>query len=130
MNLKMERSQENNMNEVRKRKYQEVTYDELMAKLKTYITKPEELEVIDKAYQFARVHHAGKKRKSGDDYVSHPVNVAYILTSLNADYITISSALLHETINHGGATLEEVERIFGEEIAGIVNSISKINKLT
>ncbi len=113
----------------RERKYQEVTYEELLDKLKTYITKEEELKVINDAYQFAWEHHKGKKRKSGDDYISHPVNVAYILTSLNADYITISSALLHEVVNHGGASIEEVEKVFGSEIAGIVNSISKINKL-
>ncbi len=113
-----------------KRKYKEVSYTELEEKLKTYITSAEELETIDKAYKFAYEHHLGKKRKSGDDYISHPVNVAYILTNLNADYITISSALLHEVINHGGATIEEVKAAFGKDIAGIVNSISKINKLT
>ena len=116
--------------EITKRKYKEVTYEELLEKLKTYIKDEEELKTIDRAYTFAMTHHAGKKRKSGDDYISHPVNVAYILTSLNADYITISSALLHEVVNHGGATTKEVEENFGEEIGSIVSSISKINKLT
>ena len=51
----------------RERKYQEVTYEELLDKLKTYITKEEELKVINDAYQFAWEHHKGKKRKSGDD---------------------------------------------------------------
>ena len=117
------------MDGLRKKEYKEVTYEELVEKLKTYITDEEELKTIDNAYKFAYQHHLGKRRKSGDDYISHPINVAYILTGLNADYITISSALLHEVINHGGATLKEVTDSFGNEISGIVNSISKINKL-
>ena len=117
------------MDGLRKKEYKEVTYEELVEKLKTYITDEEELKTIDNAYKFAYQHHLGKRRKSGDDYISHPINVAYILTGLNADYITISSALLHEVINHGGATLKEVTDSFGNEISGMANSISKINKL-
>ena len=106
-----------------------VTYDDLYDHLK-YIKSEEELDVISKAYKFAYEHHLGKKRKNGDGYIEHPLNVALILTDLNVDYVTIASALLHETINHGGATKEEIKEQFGSEIANITECISKINRLS
>ena len=118
-----------NMNEIDK-SYEEVTFDKLYDTVASYITKSNELDTITKAYKYAAKRHEGKKRLSGEDYISHPVNVAYILTDLNVDYVTICAALLHETINHGGSTYEDIKNEFGEEIAGIVECISKINKLT
>ena len=106
-----------------------ITYDELYTKIKKIIKKEKELDIIHSAYAFALEHHAGKKRLNGDDYISHPLEVANILTDLNVDYVTIAAALLHETINHTDATLKEIEDEFGEEIAKIVNSVSKINRL-
>ncbi len=106
-----------------------VTYDDLMNKLENHITNQDELNLIKKAYEFASQKHAGKKRLSGEDYINHPLNVAYILADLHVDYITIIGALLHETINHGGATKEEIATEFSSEIAQIVESISRINRL-
>ena len=106
-----------------------ITYDELYEKIKKIIKKEEELDVINAAYAFALAHHAGKKRLNGDDYITHPIEVANILTDLNVDYVTLAAALLHETINHSDAKYSEIEEEFGEEIAKIVNSISKINRL-
>jgi len=105
-----------------------ITYDELYEKVKK-IVKPEELEIIDKAYNFALKKHANKNRLNGDSYISHPLEVANILVDLNVDYITIACALLHETINHTNTTTLELEEEFGEEIAHIVRSLSKINRL-
>ena len=107
-----------------------ITYEELLIEIKKYITADEELKVIDEAYQYALLCHKDKQRKNGEDYITHPLNVAMILTDLNVDYITIASALLHETINHGGSSKEILEEKFGEDIASIVDTISKINKLT
>ena len=117
------------MNEIDK-SYEEVTFDKLYDTVASYITKSSELDTITKAYKYAAKRHEGKKRLSGEDYISHPVNVAYILTDLNVDYVTICAALLHETINHGGSTYEDIKNEFGSEIAGIVECISKINRLT
>lgn len=106
-----------------------ITYDELYAKVTKFIKKEEELDVINNAYGFALEKHGNKKRRNGDPYISHPLEVANILTELNVDYITIACALLHETVNHAGATYDEIKNEFGEEIYKIIYSISKINRL-
>ena len=106
-----------------------ITYDELYEKIKKIIKKQDELDIINNAYAFALNKHAGKKRRNGDDYVTHPLEVANILTDLNVDYVTLASSIIHETVNHSDATIEEVKEEFGEEIATIVHSLSKINRL-
>lgn len=106
-----------------------ITYDELYEKIKKIIKKQDELDVINNAYGFASVKHNGRKRRNGDDYICHPLEVANILCDLNVDYVTLASALLHETINHSEATVDEIREEFGDEIATIVHSLSKINRL-
>lgn len=105
------------------------TYEILNEKLKNLITNEEELESIHEAFLCADEAHKGRTRLNNDSYISHPLSVAYILADLNVDYITIMGALLHETVNHADVTLEDIEKKFGEEVAKIVKSISKINKL-
>ncbi len=107
-----------------------IKYEDLIKKIKKYIKDEEELKNIEKAYQFALEKHKGKKRISGEDFINHPLCVTDILVSLNVDSVTIISSLLHEVINHGNTTKEEIEEEFGTEVANIVNTISKINKLT
>ncbi len=84
---------------------------------------------IIKAYNYALHIHKGLKRQSGDDYITHPLHVTEILTTLNADETTIVASLLHEVLNHGDSTKEELESLFGSEVATIVECVSKINKL-
>lgn len=115
------------MEEMRREK--PITYDELYEKVKKIVKKEDELDVINRAYGFALAKHGDKKRLNGDPYISHPLEVAYILTDLNVDYITIACALLHETINHTDTSIDEVREEFGDEIANIVYSVSKINRL-
>ena len=105
------------------------TYEVLEEKLKTYITNKDELELIKKAYDYAYDIHFGQKRLTGEDYITHPLNVAYILTGINADVYTIASALLHDVFNEGGADAIEFKNIFGEDIFSIVQGLTKINKL-
>ena len=107
-----------------------VNYEDLQKKIKKFIKNEEELQEIDKAYLFAKEKHKGKTRASGEGFINHPLNVANILADLNVDSSTLIAALIHETINHGHATKEEIEENFGEDIANIVQTISKINKLT
>ncbi len=106
-----------------------ITYDQLYKKLVKVFKSQDELDLINKAYEFAKEKHKGKKRLNGDDYISHPLEVANILLDLNCDYITIAAALIHETVNHSDATFEEIEEKFGEAVYRIVYSISKINRL-
>ena len=102
-----------------------ITFKDLEPKLE----KRDEYETIKKAYEYAKNEHLGMKRLSGDDFITHPLEVTKILMDLNVDDTTIIAALLHEVINNGNSTYEDIEENFGEEIAKIVLSVSKINKL-
>jgi len=106
-----------------------LTFDELYEKVCTYITKNEERKLISKAYLFAYEKHFGQRRLTGEDYIVHPLNVAYILSDINADAATICAAILHDTIEDCDCTYEEVEKKFGKEVADLVNGVTKINKL-
>ena len=106
------------------------TLDDLLNKAKEYIDKKEDLELIEKAYSFASKAHAGQLRLTGDPYMLHPLNVAYILTEIYADSETLATALLHDVINFASVTLEMVEEEFGKNIRELVDGISRINKLS
>ena len=106
-----------------------ITFDELYDKISTYITNESDRKTIKEAYLFAKEKHFGQKRHTGEDYITHPLNVAYILSEINADYQTISAALLHDTIEDCNVTKEELEKNFGSEIASLVSGVTKINKL-
>lgn len=106
------------------------TIDELLEAIRTYISDESEIETIKKAYEYAKEVHKGAKRLSGEDYILHPLNVAYILTSLNADSDTIATALLHDVIHKGNANIEDIREKFGDEIGDLVESITTINKLS
>jgi len=108
---------------------EEITIDELLKKLEKNIKDTEILKNIKEAYEYAKISHDGKKRLTGEDYILHPLNVAFILADLNVDETTIIGALLHETINNGGKNVSELEEKFGKDVANIVEVISKINKL-
>lgn len=109
-------------------KIEETLQEELFTKLENNFDEFE-IEEIRKAYQFAYKKHEGKTRLTHEPYITHPLNVALILTDLNVDKITIMAALLHEVINNGDTTEEELEENFGNEITKLVKSISTINKL-
>ncbi len=88
------------------------------------------LDKIEKAYLYASKVHEGTYRLSGDPFITHPLHVANILIDLNVDDITIIAALLHEVLNSSDdITKEDIEKEFGSEVALIVDSVSKINKL-
>lgn len=107
----------------------DLTIEKLMDKVKTYITDKKELSVVDKAYRFAYEKHFGQKRLTGEDYIIHPLNVAYILTRINADYETLSAGLLHDVVEDCNVSIDEIEENFGHNIAVLVDGVTKINKL-
>ncbi len=86
-------------------------------------------EVIQNAYESACQAHDGQMRKSGDAYITHPVAVAEIIASLGLDEATVAAALLHDTVEDTGAGLEDIEKKFGEEIASIVDGVTKLERI-
>ena len=101
---------------------------QLIKKIKSYNNYVDE-NVIINAYKYASELHKTQKRHSGDPYISHPVAVANILAELKLDGPTITTALLHDTIEDTKATYDEVKNNFGEEIADLVDGVTKISKL-
>lgn len=102
-----------------------ISFSELVPKLE----KREGFETIKKAYEYAFNEHKGMTRLTGDDFITHPLEVTKILMDLNVDDVTIIASLLHEVINNGNKTYEDLVSDFGEEVAKIVLNVSKINKL-
>ena len=100
--------------------------EELINKVKLYnkFLNPEKL---NKAYDFAVKAHQNQKRDSGDPYSNHPIAVANILTELKLDSATIATGLLHDTIEDTHATYETIKNEFGQEVADLVNGVTKIS---
>lgn len=90
--------------------------------------KPEEIERLKVAYDFAEKAHEGQYRKSGEPYIYHPVAVAEILLSLEMDVTTLVAALLHDVVEDTGVTLEQIKETFGETVALLVDGVTKLNK--
>lgn len=86
--------------------------------------------LIQKAYIFSAKAHEGQTRLSGEPYLSHPLEVAYILAQMGLGPITVSCGLLHDTVEDTAATLDELDEYFGEEVTDIVNGVTKIGQLT
>jgi guanosine-3',5'-bis(diphosphate) 3'-pyrophosphohydrolase len=92
---------------------------ELVERVQKY--KPDVNEaLLNKAYVYAMQKHGLQKRASGDPYISHPLEVAAILTDMHLDESTIAVALLHDTIEDTSATRDEIDRLFGEDIGRLV----------
>ena len=110
-------------------KTKDITIEDLLEQVKTYNNNAEDLKLIKSAYDYAYKKHFGQKRISGDDYITHPLNVAWILTEINADAYAISAALLHDTIEDSDSTKEDIEAHFGSTVALLVDGVTKINKI-
>ncbi len=86
-------------------------------------------KLILKAYNFAKDNHAEQKRLSGEEYIIHPLNVAYILSEINLDEATICAAILHDVVEDTPVTQEQLIQEFGEEIGSMVDGVTKLGKL-
>ncbi len=91
--------------------------------------KQYDLSKIMSAYEFAAKAHANQVRSSGEPYISHPVAVAYILLELGMDTDTICAALLHDVVEDTDATLEELRKLFGQDVAMLVDGVTKLGKI-
>ena len=98
----------------------ELTYQKLKDKIDNYITNPDDLALIDKAFKYVAEFHRGEKRLTGDDYIQHPLNVAYILAGINADTATICAGLLHDVMENDDSNKDELTAIFGKTIVNII----------
>ena len=85
--------------------------------------------LLNRAYVFSMQAHGSQKRASGDPYFSHPIEVAGILTDLHLDAETIATAILHDTIEDTVATPEEITRLFGPNVARLVDGVTKLSKI-
>jgi GTP pyrophosphokinase len=101
---------------------------ELVERVKSYDPSADE-ELLNRAYVFAMQAHGAQLRASGDPYFSHPVEVAGILAGWKLDSASIATGLLHDTVEDTGATIAELQRLFGAEVARLVDGVTKLNKL-
>ena len=95
----------------------------LKEKIKEYY-QDADLSTIDKAYSLALNAHKEQKRVSGEDYISHPISVAYILADLQLDIATITAGILHDVIEDTPYSFDDVKNIIGEEVAILVDGVT------
>ncbi|MBC7345929.1 MAG: bifunctional (p)ppGpp synthetase/guanosine-3',5'-bis(diphosphate) 3'-pyrophosphohydrolase, partial [Clostridia bacterium] len=88
-----------------------------------------DIELLRHAYRFAALAHNGQRRRSGEEFIVHPLEVALILAHLQLDVVTIAAGILHDVVEDTGTSLAEVEREFGAEIALLVDGVTKLSRL-
>ena len=105
-----------------------ITIDDIVSEVKH--TQPgANVELISNAYELAREAHEGQKRASGEEYIIHPLNVAYILSDMHLDEAAISAALLHDVVEDTTFTIEEMQEKFGDEVAMLIDGVTKLGKI-
>lgn len=108
------------------------TKEEAYQKLKEGISKylsDEDVQLVEKAYLIAAKHHEGQKRKSGEDYIIHPLCVAMILANLHMDAETIAAGILHDVVEDTDYTIEDLKKDFSDQIALLVEGVTKLTEL-
>jgi len=104
------------------------TLEQIEAQVRAY-NPDADLTGLDEAYEFAHSAHKGQVRKSGEAFVNHPIEVALILAELHMDTATLKAALLHDTVEDSEASIEEVRELFGDEVAELVDGVTKLGKI-
>ena len=104
-----------------------LTVNDLLSKVAEY--NIEGLEMVKKAYYYAEELHKGQKRQSGEDYITHPLNVAYTLAEMYADTDTLCAALLHDTLEDTKITKEQIAIDFNDDVANLVDGVTKISRM-
>lgn len=103
-------------------------YNKLISDIRSY-NKQADFQKIDKAWEFAKISHTDQKRLSGEDFVNHPLEIAQILADWKLDSTSIIAALLHDTIEDGGASKEDILNEFGENVSLLVDGVTKITEI-
>ncbi|MFC6207891.1 RelA/SpoT family protein [Levilactobacillus tongjiangensis] len=104
------------------------TADEVIARVNEYMNA-EHVEMVVQACHFATIAHKDQHRQSGEPYIMHPIQVAGILADLNMDPETVSAGFLHDIVEDTGATLSDVRELFGDDVALIVDGVTKLGKI-
>jgi|LAHS01.1.fsa_nt_gb guanosine-3',5'-bis(diphosphate) 3'-pyrophosphohydrolase len=105
------------------------SFEQLKELFYTYIKNPEDRKMVEDAYHLADLKHKGVLRKSGEPYIHHPIEVAYILAELQSGPETLASGLLHDTVEDTDLTIEDIRKQFGDDVAMIVDSLTKIQRM-
>ena len=105
------------------------TFDEVKEEFFVYIRDTKTRHKIEQAYKFAAEAHKNQTRKSGEPYIHHLIEVCYILTKLQCGPATLIAGLLHDTVEDTDVTLDQIKDLFGEDVATIVDSLTKIQRL-
>ncbi|HSU29634.1 MAG TPA: bifunctional (p)ppGpp synthetase/guanosine-3',5'-bis(diphosphate) 3'-pyrophosphohydrolase [Bryobacteraceae bacterium] len=106
----------------------EELYRSLAEKVKA-LRPNEDLAALERAYRFAAEFHKQQKRKSGEPYITHPLEIAHLLTDMQMDLVCIQTGLLHDVVEDTAAKLEEIQQQFGAEVAHCVDGVTKLSKI-
>ncbi|MCB0393613.1 MAG: bifunctional (p)ppGpp synthetase/guanosine-3',5'-bis(diphosphate) 3'-pyrophosphohydrolase [Bdellovibrionales bacterium] len=120
---------EDNQNFAEDKIPQPKTIDEFLEALRPHYSE-KDVDTVAKAYAFSEKAHEGQIRRSGEPYIFHPLSVSYILSELHLDVSTIITGLLHDTVEDTDVTLEDVKREFGENVAHLVDGVTKISQIS
>ena len=104
-----------------------ITINDLLINLSEY--NPDAISDVKKAYDYASYLHNGQVRQSGDPYISHPLNVAYILSEMHADCDTVCAGLLHDTLEDTNIKKEDIAHDFNQNVANLVDGVTKLSKM-
>ena len=104
-----------------------MTIEDVLKEIEKY--NPEEIENVKKAYELAAKAHAAQKRESGEPYIIHPLSVCMNLTKFKADGASLCAGLLHDVVEDTDYTLEDIKEMFGEDVAFLVDGVTKISNL-
>lgn len=105
------------------------TFDDLKELYFIYITDPKDRDMIERAYKFASEKHAGQVRRSGEPYIQHPIEVAYICAQLQSGPATIAAAFLHDVVEDTDTPIEQIGELFGDDVQKIVDALTKIQRM-
>jgi len=105
-----------------------ITLSKILDEIQSYLPGCN-TRIVEKAYEWAARLHEGQLRKSGEPYLSHPIEVAYILTQMKLDLPTIAAGLLHDAVEDSQISIDEIKREFGEEVAFIVDGVTKLKSI-
>ena len=109
----------------KKKNTEDVTFILFKKRLQKYLNSYQ-VKKVEEAYKLAKDAHRGQKRKSGENYINHPLDAASYLADYELDHETIMAAILHDVIEDTDATVNQIENEFGKEVAYLINGVSKL----